>query len=73
MSETAIHRTEDQDAPLSAINALSVLDLRALSFTQLRKLHKVLEQASADVAAETASRSDADNSGDTVRVPSPTL
>ena len=73
MSETAKHRTEDQDASLQAINALSVLDIGSLSFIQLRRLQKALEQACSDVAEETARRSEADASGDTVRVPSPNL
>jgi hypothetical protein len=73
MSETAKHRTEEQDASLQVINALSVLDARNLSFIQLRRLQKALEQACADVADETARRSEADASGDTVRVPSPNL
>jgi len=73
MSKTATHHTGDQQAPLNAINALSVLDLRGLSFTQLRRLQKTLEQAIASVAAESARRADEDSSGDTVKVPSPTL
>ena len=73
MSETAAHRTADLEAPLKAVNALSMLDLGKLSFTQLRRLHKSLEQALADVAAESERRADGDNSGDTVKVPSPAL
>lgn len=73
MSKTANHRTGDQEAPLKAISALAGQDLRGLSFTQLQRLRKALEQAIADVAKEAARRADADSSGDTVRVPSPTL
>ncbi len=73
MSETAQHRTEGQDTSLNAINALSILDLGELSFVQLKRLHKILQQASADVAAESARRTSEDNSGDTVKVPSPNL
>ena len=73
MSETARHQTEGQDASLQAINALSLLDLGSLSFIQLRRLHKALMQACDDVARESNRRSEADNSGDTVKVPSPKL
>jgi hypothetical protein len=73
MSETAQHQIEGHDTSLSAVNALSTLDLTGLSFVQLCRLHKVLTQAAADVAKESNRRSEADNSGDTVRVPSPKL
>lgn len=73
MSKTAQHRTEDQDSSLQAINALSTLDLTGLSFIQLRRLYKMLTQACVDVAAESARRAESDNSGDTVKVPSPKL
>jgi hypothetical protein len=73
MSETAQHRIEGQDSSLQAINALATLDLAGLSFIQLRRLHKVLLQACKDVAGESERRSEADNSGDTVKVPSPKI
>ncbi len=73
MSETAQHQTAGRDTSLAVVNALSTLDLTGLSFVQLRRLHKVLLQASADIEKETAVRSESDSSGDTVRVPSPGL
>lgn len=73
MSETAQHQTQAGDSSLEAINALSVLDLSALSFVQLKRLEKVLQQACDTVAAELAERAEIDNSGDTVKVPSPNL
>lgn len=73
MSETAQHRIEEQDSSLQTINALSTLDLSGLSFIQLRRLHKALLQACQDVTSESDRRSAADNSGDTVKVPSPNL
>ncbi len=73
MSETAQHQIEEQDLSLQAISALSALDFVGLSFVQLRRLHKVLRQACEDIARESDRRSEADNSGDTVRVPSPDL
>ena len=73
MSETAQHETKGQDTSLNAINALSVLDLGALSFVQLKRLEKILKQACADVAVESDRRASEDHSGDTVKVPSPNL
>ena len=73
MSETAQHRTEGQDSSLEAINALSALDLEHLSFVQLKRLQKILRQACDDVQAESRRRADTDNSGDTVKVPSPKI
>jgi len=73
MSETAQHQTDGHDISLKAVNALSTLDLTGLSFVQLRRLHKVLLQACEDIEKETVVRADSDNSGDTVRVPSPRL
>ena len=73
MSETAQHETKGQDTSLNAINALSVLDLGALSFVQLKRLEKILQQACDDVAGESERRTREDHSGDTVKVPSPNL
>ena len=73
MSETATHRTTGQDQTLSIINALAMLELHGLSFVQLKRLQKALEQAGKDIAKESARRAETDNSGDTVRVPPPQL
>lgn len=73
MSKTAQHKTESDDSTLGAINALSTLELGNLSFIQLKRLQKVLQQVSQDLEKESARRAEQDNSGDTVRVPSPTL
>ena len=73
MSETAQHQTESQDSTLGAINALSTLDLTSLSFIQLKRLQKVLQEANQDVQDEAKRRAEQDNSGDTVAVPSPNL
>ena len=64
---------EEQDASLQVINALSTLDVSGLSFIQLKRLHKALQQACTDIAAESGRRAESDNSGDTVKVPSPKL
>ena len=73
MTETAKHQTLNNDPSTGVVDSLEDLDLAALSFVQLRRLHKVLQQASNDVEKETARRAQEDSSGDTVRVPSPTL
>ena len=73
MSETAQHKTESQDSTLTAINVLSTLDFSSLSYIQLKRLQKVLQQASQDVDEEATRRAEQDNSGDTVAVPSPNL
>ena len=58
---------------MQAINALSGLDLSQLSFVQLKRLQKILQQAFNDIEAESQRRTDTDNSGDTVKVPSPNV
>ena len=73
MSETAQHKIDGQDSSLEAIEALSALDLKQLSFVQLKRLQKILERASDDIQAESRRRADTDSSGDTVKVPSPNL
>lgn len=73
MSKTESHSTEGHELQLGAVHALAALDLTKLSFTQLRRLHKILRQASDHVADEIKQRTNSDNSGDTVRVPSPEL
>ena len=73
MTETAKHQTLDNDPSTGVVDSLEKLDLAALSFIQLRRLHNVLRQASGDVEKETARRAEEDSSGDTVSVPSPTL
>jgi len=73
MSKTATHKTEDQDAMFDLVSSLGKLELSELSFIQLRRLHKILTQASAEVAAESDKRSANDKLGDTVRITSPKL
>jgi len=73
MSETARHKTLGQNTSLDAINALSVLDLGGLSYVQLRRLQEILQQACQDADAEIRRRAAENNSGDTVKVPSPKL
>jgi len=73
MSKTAQHPVAPPVGPERVIDALASLDLDALSFIQLHRLRKVLQNAFADVTAEAERRAEADASGDTVRVQSPDL
>jgi len=73
MTETAKHETLDIDPSTGVVHSLEKLDLDGLSFTQLRRLHNVLQRASGEIEKEIARRAKADNSGDTVRVPSPKM
>ncbi len=73
MTETAKHETLETDPSSGVVKSLEQLDLKGLSFIQLRRLHSVLQKASEEVDQESRRRSEEDNSGDTVRVPSPSL
>ena len=73
MSETAKHGTLDPDPSTGVIDSLDKLDLASLSFVQLRRLRNVLRKASGEIDMESARRAEEDNSGDTVRVPSPNM
>jgi hypothetical protein len=73
MSKTAQHQALHQDGSQAVVDALSTLEFSGLSYVQLHRLQKVLQQAYADVAAEVRQRADSDASGDTVKVPSPNL
>ncbi|MDH4046521.1 MAG: hypothetical protein OEW68_02440 [Gammaproteobacteria bacterium] len=61
-----------EDTAQKAIDALTGVDCKSVSFVQLRKLNAALLDASERVAAETAHRSNDDALGDTVRVAVPT-
>lgn len=68
--------TTNTDAYEGVLEHLDRLDLAALSFVQLRRLHKLLADASIRVDEESLQRADDaddDSSGDTVRVPSPSI
>ncbi len=73
MTETAKHETLETDPISGIVQSFEQLDLSSLSFIQLRRLHNLLEQASGEIELELQRRSVEDNSGDTVRVPSPNL
>ncbi|MDA0994718.1 MAG: hypothetical protein O3A13_13945 [Proteobacteria bacterium] len=71
MNETAKHETLDRDPSTAVIEKIEKLDFTAMSFVQLKRLHKVFQSVSAEIARETSRRAEEDSSGDTVRVPSP--
>jgi hypothetical protein len=73
MTKTAHHQVVKENGPQAMIDALATINLDGLSFIQLHRLQKVLQQVSADVAAEADRRAEADASGDTVKVQSPNL
>ncbi len=69
MSETVEHETLEDDAAKVASEMLAELNLKSLSFVQLRRLQKSFNQASAGIDREIARRTDAEDFGDTVTVP----
>lgn len=69
MSETVEHEALEEDAAKAASELLARLNLKSLSFVQLRRLQKSFRQASAEIDRETARRTEVENFGDTVTVP----
>ncbi len=69
MNKTAKHETLELDPSSAVVEALGRLDLKTLSFVQLKRLHKVLHQTAKNVDLESARRAKGGDSGDTVRVP----
>ncbi len=63
--------TDIHDLSLGTIHALAILDVKVLSYLQLRRLNAALIKASEAVSKETMVRAASDNGGDTVNVPSP--
>ena len=63
--------TDIHDLSLGAIHALSLLDVKILSYLQLSRLSAALDKALEAVSKETMLRAASENGGDTVRVPSP--
>lgn len=64
-------KTDTQDPSQSAIQAIEQIDLKALSYIQLRRLYATVLQAVDNVSEELTVRAEEDNGGDTVRVPVP--
>lgn len=64
--------TDANDLSLDVIRALSTVDVKALSYVQLRRLYSALIAATNDVDDEIASRSDTTTTlGETVQIQSP--
>jgi hypothetical protein len=66
------HESDVHDLSLSVIHALAMVDVKALSYMQLRRLFAALTHALEDVERETTLRSERSSSGDTVSVPAVT-
>jgi hypothetical protein len=62
------HESDVHDLSLSVIHALAMVDAKALSYMQLRRLFAALTHALEDVERETTLRSEGSSSGDTVSV-----
>ena len=60
-----------QDPSQSAIQAIEQIDVKSLSYIQLRRLYATVMQAVDDMSEELTVRAEEYNGGDTVRVPVP--
>ncbi len=69
MAKSKTSKTEIQDPSSEVIQAIDQVDLKALSYIQLRRLYATVMQAVDDVDEELKFRAQEDNAGDTVRVP----
>ena len=69
MAKSKTSKTDVQDPSCKVIQAIDQVDLKALSYTQLRRLHATAIQAVDDVNEELKLRAEDDNAGDTVRIP----
>jgi hypothetical protein len=73
ISDRKIHESDVHDLSLSVIHALAMVDVKALSYMQLRRLYAALTHALDCVETETAVRTGMSNSGDTTTVLAPAL
>ena len=71
MTDNSTRETDLHDLSLGVIHALAIVDVKSLSYMQLRRLYAALTHSSDDVATELARRSERDAAGDTVRIPIP--
>ncbi len=71
MDESEIHETNVHDLSLGVIHALAMVDVKALSYVQLRRLHAAMKHRIDDVSEEAEKRAGSDKAWDTVRLPSP--
>jgi hypothetical protein len=73
MAEHSTRETDIHDLSLSVIHALALVDVKVLSYMQLRRLYAALTHAREDVEQETLRRTDGGLAGDTVNVRRPDL
>jgi len=71
MAKSKSSANEVQDPSQVAIQAIEQIDLKALSYIQLRRLYATVMQTVDEVSDELTVRAEEDNGGDTVRVPVP--
>ena len=70
--DNSTHETDVHDLSLGVIHELRVVDVKALSYVQLRRLYAALIAATNDVDDEIARRSESTHAlGETVRIQSP--
>ena len=69
MAKSKTSKFDAKDALPRIVQALDRVDLKALSYTQLRRLYATVMQALDEVSEELELRAEEDNAGDTVRVP----
>ena len=62
------HETDVHDLSLGVIHAIKIMNVKALSYVQLRRLFAALVHATGEVEKEISNRSDGDSLGETVRV-----
>ena len=65
------HETDIHDLSLGVIHALRMLDVSALSYSQLRRLYAALKHTTEQVEAEIGNRSGEHKLGDTIRFTAP--
>ena len=71
MAGNSTRETDIHDLSLSVIHALAMVDVKVLSYVQLRRLYAALTHARDDVEQETLRRVDTEVYGDVVTVPDP--
>lgn len=69
MAGSSTRKTDIHDLALSVIHALAIVDVKVLSYIQLRRLYAALTHARDDVEQETLRRADGEIYGDVVNVP----
>jgi hypothetical protein len=73
MADRSTRETDIHDLSLSVIHALAMVDVKVLSYMQLRRLFAALTHARDDVEQETLRRTDGGVSGDTVTLRRPDM